>query len=106
GAAAIGVALVLLFVEDHSAKVRWTFGGLAILFWLGGALAARERVIRPLQTLSNLVAALREGDYSVRGRHARREDALGEVLVEVNALSEVLQGQRLGELEAQNLLAK
>ncbi len=32
----------------------------------------RGRVIRRLKTLSNLVSALREGDYSVRGRDADR----------------------------------
>ena len=56
----------------------------------------RERVVFPLQTLSNLLAALREGDYSVRGRGAAPDDALGEVMREVNALGETLREQRLG----------
>jgi len=55
---------------------------------VGFALAAQERVQRPLQTLSNLLAALREGDYSIRARGARRDDALGELIIEVNALGQ------------------
>ena len=66
----------------------------------------RRRVVRPLQTLSNLLAALREGDFSIRARGARRGDPLGEVLVEVNALAETLRQQRLGALEATALLRK
>jgi two-component system, NtrC family, nitrogen regulation sensor histidine kinase NtrY len=58
----------------------------------------------PLQTLSNLLAALREGDFSIRARGASRDDALGDVLLEVNALGEILQTQRLGALEATALL--
>jgi nitrogen fixation/metabolism regulation signal transduction histidine kinase len=51
-----------------------------------------------------LLAALREEDFSVRGRGARRDDAMGEVMIEVNALSETLREQRLGALEATALL--
>src|SRR5437867_5405969 len=64
----------------------------------------RRRVVFPLQTLSNLLAALREGDYSIRGRQANPDDALGEVMIEVNALGETLREQRLGALEATTLL--
>ena len=72
--------------------------------WFGFALAVRERVVFPLQTLSNLLAALREGDFSVRGRAAAFDDALGEVMREVNTLGGTLREQRLGALEATNLL--
>ena len=53
---------------------------------LGFAFALRERVVLPLQTLSNLLAALGEGDFSIRARGARGGDPLGEVMIEVNAL--------------------
>ena len=98
------VSLTLLWMGDHSAKVRWTFTTLVVLSWLGFALALRERVVRPLQTLSNLVAALREGDYTIRVRGARHGDALGEAALEVNALAESLREQRLGAMEATALL--
>ena len=74
------------------------------LVWLGAALALRERVIRPLQTLANLLGALREGDFSSRARGARGDDALGLALLEVNTLSETLREQRIGALEATALL--
>ena len=72
--------------------------------WLGFAMAVRERVVFPLQTLSNLLGALREGDFSVRGRSPRPDDALGEVMREVNTLGSTLREQRLGALEATTLL--
>jgi nitrogen fixation/metabolism regulation signal transduction histidine kinase len=61
-------------------------------------------VIRPLQTLSNILAALHEGDYSIRARRATSGDALGDVLLEANQLGKVLRQQRLGALEATALL--
>ena len=48
---------------------------VVVLAWLGFAAAVRERVTRPLQTLSNMLAALREGDYSIRARGALRPRA-------------------------------
>jgi len=57
-----------------------------------------------LQTLSNLLAAMREEDFSIRARGARPDDAMGEVMIEVNALSSMLRAQRLGAMEATGLL--
>jgi nitrogen fixation/metabolism regulation signal transduction histidine kinase len=71
---------------------------------MGFAFAVRERVVFPLQTLSNLLGALREGDFSVRGRSPRPDDALGEVMREVNTLGSTLREQRLGAMEATMLL--
>jgi two-component system nitrogen regulation sensor histidine kinase NtrY len=96
--------LVLLWTGDVSAKVRWTFSALVLAVNLGAALAVRERVTRPLQTVANLLAALREGDYSVRGRGARGDDPLGEVMLEANSLADTLRSQRLGAMEAGELL--
>jgi len=77
---------------------------LVVAAWLGVTLALRERVVRPLQTISNMLAALREGDFSIRARGAREDDALGLALLEVNTLGETLRSQRLGALEATALL--
>src|SRR5262249_56151820 len=74
--------------------------------WMGASGARRERVVRPLQRLANLLAALREGDFTIRARHARNEDPLGAALAEVNLLGQTLRTQRLGALEASELLAR
>ncbi|HEX4652883.1 MAG TPA: PAS domain S-box protein, partial [Candidatus Udaeobacter sp.] len=103
-APAIVVALALLWFGDHSAKVQWTLTILIVGCFLAFVSSAREQTIRPLQTLSNLLAALREGDYSIRARGAREGSAMGEVLIEVNSLGETLRQQRLGAFEATALL--
>lgn len=98
------VALVLLWSGDHSARVEWTLTIVILGFWLGFALALRERIVMPLHTLSNLLGALREEDFSLRARGAGSDDAMGEVLMEANALSETLREQRLSAEEASALL--
>jgi nitrogen fixation/metabolism regulation signal transduction histidine kinase len=70
------------------------------------AAALLEGVARPLQTLSNVLSSLREGDYSFRARGAGSQDALGELAGEVNALADLLQKQRVRSLEATALLAR
>lgn len=87
-------------------KVQWTFGVLVVGVWLGCVTAVREHVIYPMQTLTNLLAALREGDYSLRSRRARRDDVLGEVMREINALGETLVDRRRTAQEATTLLRK
>ena len=98
------VALGLLWFGDFSAKVDWTLTMVIVGCAFGFLASAREHSVRPLQTMSNLLAALREGDYSIRARGARADDALGEVLLEINQLGETLRKQRLGAFEATALL--
>jgi nitrogen fixation/metabolism regulation signal transduction histidine kinase len=100
------ISLIFLWTGDWTPKVQWTLSVLIVAFCLGFAFALRERVVLPLQTLSNLLAALGEGDFSIRARGARGGDPLGEVMIEVNALVETLRHQRLDALEATTLLRK
>ena len=104
GLPGIIVSLALLWRDGHSAKVQWTLGILVVGAWLITAYILRERIVRPLQTLSNMLAALREGDYSIRARGAERDDALGLAYLEANLLGETLRTQRLGAMEATALL--
>jgi nitrogen fixation/metabolism regulation signal transduction histidine kinase len=97
---------LLLWTWDASTSLRWTLFSLISVFVAGGLLAVRRRVVRPFQSLSNMLEALREGDYSLRGRNVDPEDAVGEVMVEVNSLSRTLYEQRLEALEAGVLLQK
>ncbi len=100
------VSMVLLYTGGYSGKVLWTLGLLVVGCWLAFASAARERVASPLRTLANLLEAMREGDYSIRARGAQNDDALGEVMQQVNAMGATLRAQRLGALEATTLLRK
>ena len=100
------ISLIFLWTGDYTPKVQWTLTVVIVTFCLGFAFALRERVILPLQTLSNLLAALGEGDFSIRARGARGGDPLGEVMTEVNTLVETLRHQRLDALEATTLLRK
>ncbi|PYQ19719.1 MAG: PAS domain-containing sensor histidine kinase, partial [Acidobacteria bacterium] len=100
------LALGLLWFGDHTPKVQWTCTVLVVGLWWSFAFALQGTVVRPLQTLSNLLAALREEDFSFRARGGRGEDSLGDAMREVNALAETLRQQRLGALEATALLRK
>ena len=112
GLPAIIVALVLLWTTDYTAKVQWTVTVLILAIWWACASSLRERVASPLRTLANLLEAMREGDYSIRGRGTSvqdgtgAEDALADVMHQVNAMSATLRAQRLGALEATTLLRK
>ena len=104
GLPAVIVSMAYLWGGDNTPKVQWTFSLLIIGFWLGYAIAVRTRVVRPLQTMANLLSALREGDFSIRARGANRDEPLGDVMAEINSLGSILQAQRLGALEATALL--
>jgi two-component system nitrogen regulation sensor histidine kinase NtrY len=100
------VALPLLWVGGFDAKTRWTCTLFIVLGVVIAAAAARGRVVRPLYVLANLIAALRERDYSVRGRHRRRDDALGVVLDELGGLATALRDERYRDEEASAGLAR
>ena len=100
----LAVTLLLLWTGAYSAKVRWTSAVVLVVTTAGAVAALRTHIVAPLQTLANLVAALREDDFSIRGRSASAGDPLGDVMSEVNALAETLHEQRLGAVEATALL--
>ena len=112
GLPAVIVALVLLWIADYTPKVQWTLTVVILAVWWACASSIRERVASPLRTLANLLEAMREGDYSIRGRGTGAqegtgaEDALADVMHQVNAMSATLRAQRLGALEATTLLRK
>ncbi len=75
----------------------------ALLAWTVVVSFFMERVKRPLQTLSNIVAALREDDFSFRARGAMRGDALGDLALEINTLAREMQAQRNSAMDALSL---
>lgn len=101
---AVVVALGLLSRATIAPVARWGIGVALVVGWIGGAFALRLAVVPPLRTLANMIGALREGDYTMRARGARPDDALGLALLETNQLSDHLRVHRLGEMEATALL--
>lgn len=79
---------------------------ICALGWAFAVSLLTEQITRPLQTLSNVVAALREDDYSFRARGGRRNDAMGDLALEINALASMLQNQRANALEAMALVER
>ena len=105
GLPAVIAALWLVWAGDFGVEIRWTLTVLLPAIWLSCAIAVHDRVVRPMQLLVNLLGALREGDYSLRGAGAAGGDSLGDVMREVNALGETLHRQRLSAVEATALLS-
>ena len=106
GLPGVVVSLILLWTGAFTPKVQWTLSVVIVVVWLSLVSEIRQRVVFSLQTLSNILAALREGDYSIRGRDTRNNDALAEVTREVNTLAQTLREQRMDALEATTLLRK
>jgi nitrogen fixation/metabolism regulation signal transduction histidine kinase len=107
------LALPALICLGVLAWLRLIGGGSAVLLtsllliYLAIVAASMvEGMVRPIQTLSNVVSSLREGDYSFRARGASAADAFGELAGEINALANLLQRQRVRSLEATALLAR
>jgi PAS domain S-box-containing protein len=98
------VAFVLLWTGGYSTQTIVTVGFVMLILWALAASSLRHRTVFPLQTMANLLEALRENDFSFRARGATRNDPLGETLFEINALADTLRDERLGSLEATALL--
>jgi nitrogen fixation/metabolism regulation signal transduction histidine kinase len=88
------------------ASIQWIALPTLAIAWMFVVSMMLEQIVRPLQTLANVVAALREDDYSFRARGGRRNDAMGDLALEINALAGMLQVQRLGAMEAMALVER
>lgn len=98
-------AILLWRLRVSAGTAAAALGGLAFVCLIV-AVSLHEHIVRPLQTLSNVVAALREDDFSFRARGARLDDSLGELAREINALANTLQTQKVSALEATALLRR
>lgn len=106
GLPALIVAFLLLPTFDMPDSVYRLIIIALLGFWIALAIVVHRATIEPLRSIANLLEALRGGDYAVRGRHATRGDALGDVVLEVNRLGATLRTQRFEALEASALLNK
>ena len=100
-----GLALLYLtWGQAYTFEVRWTLTTVVLLVWIGAAAVAYQMITRVLYLQANLLGALREGDYSIRGTGAKAGSAVDLVMVEINALGDTLQRQRTEAVESTALL--
>jgi len=100
------VSAILIWLQSWPVSSKLLLSVIGLLVWGLLAMALHDQTIRPLQTLANVVGALREEDYSFRARGAVPEDALGELSLEVNALADLLAERRVRAIEATALLRR
>jgi len=106
GLPALFTALILLRDAPVADSVHRLIVIVLVGAWVGFAIALRQATVEPLQSIANLLEALRGGDYAIRGRHGRKGDALGDIVLEANRLGATLRSQRFEALEASALLNK
>ena len=106
GLPGVVVALLLLWRSDLDRAMQWPLSLALIVVWLGLSAAAKNHALRPFETIANMLAALREGDFSIRARVGDARDPLSLAYLEINSLEEILREQRLGAVEATETLRK
>src|SRR5271169_3421606 len=97
---------ILIWLQSWTLESKCALLFAELFVWWLLAMALQEQTSRPLQTLSNVISALREEDYSFRARGAAADDVLGELSIEVNALADLLADQRIQSIEATALLRR
>ena len=102
----IAIATIMIWTHAWSRDVKIALTLLEFFLWFILTLTLLEQIVRPLQTLSNVVSALREEDYSFRAREANPNDSLGELSLEINTLADILTEQRIQTIEATALLRR
>ena len=102
--AAIALAWIV-WGQNYSFEVRWTLAAVILVVWIGSAAAAHQMVTRVLYLAANLLGALHEGDYSIRGTGAKPGSAADLVMKEINSLGNTLQRQRSEAVESTALLS-
>ena len=107
-AGTLTLAPTAILIQQQTASLPQTLGitfALALVYaFLAGIFF--DQLLRPLQTLANIISAIREQDYSFRARGARRGDTVGDLALEINALSGTLQTQRAAAQDALSLLER
>src|SRR5262245_20640930 len=104
GLPAAGALVWIVWGQNYSFEVRWTLAAVVLAVWIGCAATAHQMVTRVLYLASNLLGALHEGDYSIRGTGAKPGSAADLVMKEINSLGDTLQRQRSEAVESTALL--
>ena len=105
-APAILVSGILIWLQPWTLESKLVLLGAECFACLLIGAALHDHIVRPLQTLANVVGALREEDYSFRARLAVQNDALGELSLEINTLADLLARHRTGVIETEALLQR
>ena len=100
------IAVTLIWQTDLSSYGKMLISLLLFVSVFGFAWAVRSQINYQFQTLSNLVEAIHLGDFSLRGSRNNDDDALSELIAQINKLAESLRLQRLASQEAYRLLDK
>jgi two-component system, NtrC family, nitrogen regulation sensor histidine kinase NtrY len=98
--------ILLLLGGEFTSKVWITVLVLGCGGWFFFAMRLQAAIVRPLQTASNMLSGMREGDFTLQASYVDASDPLGQVMLEINLLREVLSEHRLGAIEANALLDK
>jgi nitrogen fixation/metabolism regulation signal transduction histidine kinase len=104
GLPAAAALVWIVWGQNYSFEVRWTLAAVILVVWVGCAMAAYQMVTRVLFLAANLLGALHEGDYSIRGTGAKPGSAADLVMKEINSLGNTLQRQRSEAVESTALL--
>ncbi|WP_448095849.1 sensor histidine kinase [Luteibacter yeojuensis] len=99
-----GGALALVDGPSRTIRVSVLSAGLAFTFLLGWL--AGHRVLGTLGAVSDLLGALREGDFGMRGRVRPGYDPLQDLIADVNLLSDELREGRRKRAETSRFLGK
>ena len=101
------LAMYLLWTGDFGTSDRWLATAGLLVLWGSLTAVLRARLVRPIRTLSSVLAALREGDFSQRARvPGSLRGPLASAFQEANHLETVLREQRLSRVEATALLRR
>jgi two-component system, NtrC family, nitrogen regulation sensor histidine kinase NtrY len=95
----------LLLSSERDARSVWLFAASVALSVLLAVVVSRG-LSRRLRTISSVLAALRDGDFSIRARRTETDTVLDDVLRELNELGNTLREHRLSQLESWTLLQK
>jgi two-component system nitrogen regulation sensor histidine kinase NtrY len=99
-------SFVLIAWLDWSLQSKLSLAIILVILWIILFAILHDIIVRPLQTFANVVAAVREEDYSFRARRVASDDALGELAFEINSLADLLASHKTRSMEATVLLGR
>jgi two-component system, NtrC family, nitrogen regulation sensor histidine kinase NtrY len=106
GAVPPTLAASWIVLSSDTAPYAWPLLGGALVVSALFSWRAGNGLAPRLQTISDVLSAFREGDFSIRAHGEPGTGAIASVITELNRLGDTLRDHRLGELEVWMLLRK